>query len=400
MSFFALTAPGGLSETHDLQESLTALQKFVKTASPVVLSALWHIALALLIFFVGRWIIDRFLSRVALLDNKTRIDPGVAKFVRSLVRVGLWALLIYIIADFLGVPTASFVALLGSVGVTVGLALQGSLSNFAGGLIIMFLHPFKTGDYIKTAAEIEGTVTEIGLFYTTLRMADNKIITIPNGSLSGGNITNYNVLPVRRLSTTVGIAYEADAGRAIELLTELIHSRKPLVNPEKALVYIKELGESSVVLGLHYWVKTADYWDEAWSINRAIKETLDANGIAIPFNQLDVHLIRSFPHPAAGGKSPSPRLRRDVPPIPEKGQNTHENSQASCHHRCGMRRGGADQIPAAPAHSRPRVRAHPYAAGAAHRPSPPGADRNGGGFSHRHHAGAVRGAHHRTGRRS
>ena len=292
MSFFALTAPGGLSETHDLQESLTALQKFVKTASPVVLSALWHIALALVIFFVGRWLIDRFLSRVALLDNKTRIDPGVAKFVRSLVRVGLWALLIYIIADFLGVPTASFVALLGSIGVTVGLALQGSLSNFAGGLIIMFLHPFKTGDYIKTAAEIEGTVTEIGLFYTTLRMADNKIITIPNGSLSGGNITNYNVLPVRRLSTTVGIAYEADAGRAIELLTELIHSRKPLVNPEKALVYIKELGESSVVVGLHYWVKTADYWDEAWSINRAIKETLDANGIAIPFNQLDVHVIR------------------------------------------------------------------------------------------------------------
>ena len=109
MSFFALTAPGGLSETHDLQESLTALQKFVKTASPVVLSALWHIALAFVIFFVGRWIIDRFLSRVALLDNKTRIDPGVAKFVRSLVRVGLWALLIYIIADFLGVPTASFV---------------------------------------------------------------------------------------------------------------------------------------------------------------------------------------------------------------------------------------------------------------------------------------------------
>ena len=156
----------------------------------------------------------------------------------------------------------------------------------------MFLHPFKAGDYIKTAADIEGTVTEIGLFYTTLRMADNKIITIPNGSLSGGNITNYNVLPVRRLSTSVGIAYEADAGRAIELLTELIHSRKPLVNPEKALVYIKELGESSVVVGLHYWVKTADYWDEAWSINRAIKETLDANGIAIPFNQLDVHVIR------------------------------------------------------------------------------------------------------------
>lgn len=293
MRFFALTtATADLPEVPDIQESLTAIQKFIKTASPVVLNALWHIALALVIFFVGRWLIEKFLSRVALLDNKTKIDPGVAKFVRSLVRVALWALLIYFIADFLGVPTASFVALLGSIGVTVGLALQGSLSNFAGGLILMFLHPFKTGDYIKTASDIEGTVVEIGLFFTTLRMADNKIITIPNGNLSAGNITNYNVLPVRRLSTTVGIAYEADTARAIELLTALIKSRKPLVNPEKALVYVKELGDSSVVLGLHYWVKTDDYWDEAWSINQAIKDVLDQNGIAIPFNQLDVHVIQ------------------------------------------------------------------------------------------------------------
>ena len=293
MRFFALTtATADLPEVPDIQESLTAIQKFIKTASPVVLNALWHIALALVIFFVGRWLIEKFLSRVALLDNKTKIDPGVAKFVRSLVRVALWALLIYFIADFLGVPTASFVALLGSIGVTVGLALQGSLSNFAGGLILMFLHPFKTGDYIKTASDIEGTVVEIGLFFTTLRMADNKIITIPNGNLSVGNIINYNVLPVRRLSTTVGIAYEADTARAIELLTALIKSRKPLVNPEKALVYVKELGDSSVVLGLHYWVKTDDYWDEAWSINQAIKDVLDQNGIAIPFNQLDVHVIQ------------------------------------------------------------------------------------------------------------
>lgn len=293
MRFFALTtAAADLPEVPDIQESLTAIQKFIKTASPVVLNALWHIALALVIFFVGRWLIEKFLSRVALLDNKTKIDPGVAKFVRSLVRVALWALLIYFIADFLGVPTASFVALLGSIGVTVGLALQGSLSNFAGGLILMFLHPFKAGDYIKTASDIEGTVVEIGLFFTTLRMADNKIITIPNGNLSAGNIINYNVLPVRRLSTTVGIAYEADTARAIELLTALIKNRKPLVNPEKALVYVKELGDSSVVLGLHYWVKTDDYWDEAWSINQAIKDVLDQNGIAIPFNQLDVHVIQ------------------------------------------------------------------------------------------------------------
>ena len=291
MRFFALTtATADLPEVPDIQESLTEIQKFIKTASPVVLNALWHIALALVIFFVGRWLIEKFLSRVALLDNKTKIDPGVAKFVRSLVRVALWALLIYFIADFLGVPTASFVALLGSIGVTVGLALQGSLSNFAGGLILMFLHPFKTGDYIKTASDIEGTVVEIGLFFTTLRMADNKIITIPNGNLSAGNIINYNVLPVRRLSTTVGIAYEADTARAIELLTALIKSRKPLVNPEKALVYVKELGDSSVVLGIRGWVETSDYWQTRWDILERIKLSFDEAGIEIPYNKMDVHL--------------------------------------------------------------------------------------------------------------
>lgn len=284
---FALTA-----STPELGDSLSAIQKFINEASPLVLSALWHIVLAIVIFLAGRWLIDHFLARVALLDSKTRLDPGLCKFVRSLTRVALWALLIYLIADFLGIPTASFVALLGSVGVTVGLALQGSLSNFAGGLLIMFLHPFKTGDYIKTATDIEGTVVEIGLFFTTLRMVDNKIITLPNGSLSGGNITNYNTLPLRRLSTSVGISYEADMERAIAVLTKMLLARERLVEPENALVYVKELGDSSVVLGLHYWVKTADYWDEAWSINRAVKETLDENGIPIPYNQLDVHLVQ------------------------------------------------------------------------------------------------------------
>ena len=133
---------------------------------------------------------------------------------------------------------------------------------------------------------------EIGLFFTTLRMVDNKIITLPNGSLSSGNITNYNTLPLRRLSTSVGISYEADMERAIAVLTKMLLARERLVEPENALVYVKELGDSSVVLGLHYWVKTADYWDEAWSINRAVKETLDENGIPIPYNQLDVHLVQ------------------------------------------------------------------------------------------------------------
>ena len=202
-------------------------------------------------------------------------------------------MLIFIIMGLFGIATTSAVAVLGSAGVAVGLALQGSLSNFAGGVLILLLKPFKVGDYIiEHSHNNEGTVTEISIFYTKLLTVDNKLIVIPNGTLSNSSLTNVTNKDRRRVDLVVGIAYEADAGRAIELLTELIHSRKPLVNPEKALVYIKELGESSVVVGLHYWVKTADYWDEAWSINRAIKETLDANGIAIPFNQLDVHVIQ------------------------------------------------------------------------------------------------------------
>lgn len=267
------------------------VKKLIDQISPSLLSALWHIVVAIVIFFVGRRLINALLRKMEALDSHSHIDPGLRKFLRSLLKVGLWALLIYLVAYFLGIPTATFVALLGSVGVTIGLALQGSLSNFAGGVLLLFLHPFRIGDYIKISDEIQGSVEDIGLFYTSITTADNRVITVPNGSLSNGNIINYSACPTRRIDVTVGISYTADMQKAIEVLTAMLRTREKVVRKEDATVYVDKLDASSVNLGVRCWVARADYWDELWAINRAVKETLDENGIEIPFNQLDVHVV-------------------------------------------------------------------------------------------------------------
>lgn len=266
----------------------------IEEFSPVILASLWRVLLALIIFFVGRYVIDRFLNRAALLDQNSNVDIGLRKFVRSLLRIALWALLIYFIAHFLGIPTASFIAVLGTIGATIGLALQGSLSNFASGLLLLFTHPFKVGDYIEVESTnaVQGTVEEIGLFFTTLKTADNKHITVPNGTMAGGNIINYSACTTRRIDTVVGIAYDADVDLAIRLLTEMLRSRDKVIDKENAVVYVKTLGPSSVDLGLRCWTATEDYWEELWAIHRRTKEVLDAAGISIPFNQLDVHLVQ------------------------------------------------------------------------------------------------------------
>lgn len=269
-------------------EHLTAL---IEQYSPVLLSALWHIIVAVLAFFIGRRLINWLLARIEKMDQRSPIDVGLKKFLRSLIKVLLWALLIYLVAYFLGIPTATFVALLGSIGVTIGLALQGSLSNFAGGVLLLLLHPFRVGNYIRVSDEVQGTVNDIGLFYTRITTADNRCITIPNGALSNGNVTNYNACATRRVDTSVGISYTADADKAIALLTNMLKNREKVIRKDDCIVFIKNLGESSVDLELRCWVNSEDYWNELWAINRQIKAVLDENSIEIPYNQLDVHVV-------------------------------------------------------------------------------------------------------------
>lgn len=267
------------------------LTKLIDQYSDILLSSLWHILLALVLFFVGRRLIDALLNRIAALGDKhSHLDYGLRKFLHSLMKVGLWALLIYLIAYFIGVPTASFIAVLGSIGVTVGLALQGSLSNFAGGVLLLFLHPFRVGDFIE-AGGIKGTVTDIGLFYTCLRTVENRIINIPNGTLAGGNIINWHANDTNLLILPISISYHADIQKAVDTLTEVMNRREKVIDKDKTCVLVQELGESSVNLSMRCWVKNEDYWEEQWAINRAAKEALDAAGVEIPFNQLDVHII-------------------------------------------------------------------------------------------------------------
>ncbi len=269
---------------------MPAVKDFFTELTPTLLSVLWKIVLVIVVFFLGRKLINALLRKMTELDKYSHLDIGFRKFIRSLLKVVLWALIIYFIADLIGLPTATFVALLGSAGVAIGLALQGSLSNFAGGVLLLFLHPFRVGDYVKLNEEIQGTVNDIGLCYTSMTTPDNRVITVPNGSLSNSNIINFSGCETRRIDITVGVAYDADINLAIRALTEMVNSSEKVIRKEDTVVFVSALAASSVNLGVRCWVKQEDYWNELWELNRRTKETLDRNGIEIPFNQMDIHL--------------------------------------------------------------------------------------------------------------
>ena len=257
--------------------------------SPTVLKVFWDVVLAVLLFFVGRWLIRVLLREIDRVAERTKLDLGIRKFMRALAQIACYGLLIYSIADLVGLPTASLVAMIGSLGLTVGLALQGSLSNFASGVQLLLLQPFHVGDYI-TAAGIEGTVDMIGLFYTRIILVDNKIVNAPNSTIAGAVITNFNVMPERRIDLSVGVSYDSDLKRAKQVILDMLNSREKVIRKDETTVFIDELGDSAVKIGMRCWVKTPDYFPERWAINQQVKETLDAAGISIPFPQLDVHV--------------------------------------------------------------------------------------------------------------
>jgi len=259
----------------------------------ISLATLWNylriILLAVIIYFVGRWVIHVLQKRMDKFTEKSKMDIGVAKFLRSLVTVLCYALIIYCIADLFGVPTASFVALLGTVGLTIGLALQGSLSNLAAGIQLLLLHPFHVGDLIS-AAGVDGVVDEVGLFTTRVITLDNKEISVPNSTLTGAAITNITSLDERRTDFTVGISYRSDIARAKQVITELINAREKVIRKEETIVYVSDLSENAVILGVRYWTRTDDYWTERWNVIEDSKNALESNGVTIAFPQLDVHL--------------------------------------------------------------------------------------------------------------
>ncbi len=246
---------------------------------------------ALLLLFIGSKLIKVLRKIVKNAMTKAEADLGAIQFVDSFLKASLYVLLAFSIATSFGLDAASIVALLGSAGVAIGLALQGSLSNLAGGILLLVLKPFVVGDYIIShGAGQEGTVTEIQIFYTKLTTPDNKNVIIPNGVLANNSITNVTAQKNRRIDVVVGISYNADLKQAKEVLQTMLNEQALALEDMEKTVFVAELAASSVNLNLRCWCKKEDYWDCKAAVTENAKLALDAAGIEIPFNQIDVHM--------------------------------------------------------------------------------------------------------------
>ena len=248
-----------------------------------------NILIAILILFVASKLLKWVIKLIGNSFKKTKMDPMVAKFVLSLIKFILYFVVAITVISVLGIPTTSLIAALGTVGLTIGLALQGSLSNFAGGVLILLFKPFKIGDYIKEDVHgNEGTVVGIDLFYTKVLTVDNKTIVVPNGSLANTSLTNYTAQEKRRVDITVGISYDSDIKLAKDIIQQVLDGQDKILKDEGTSVYVDSLGDSSIVIGTRAWVKTEDYWTVRWALLEEYKAALDENGISIPYNQLEV----------------------------------------------------------------------------------------------------------------
>lgn len=246
---------------------------------------------ALIIYFVGVKLINRLCRVLKQQMKHVGTDESSKSFLLSCIKISLHIFLILMIAVRLGVDQTSVAALIGSAGVAVSLALQGGLSNFTGGLIILFLRPFSVGDYIiENGEKNEGTVEKIELYYTTLMTVDSRRIVIPNSLITNNSITNVTSMERRRLEIKVGISYDSDILAAKNILKQLIEEDEQLLDREEVQIFVDQLGDSSVVLGLRAWVSTDQFWPTKWRMNEKIKLAFDDNGIKIPYPQMDVHL--------------------------------------------------------------------------------------------------------------
>lgn len=280
------------TETQLIQEISNnpgVIRTYLQGMVPSLLGFLVQVIVAILVLLIGSRIIKFLLKLIKKSLDRSKVETGVVTFLCSLVKYSLYFILAMIILAQFGVTTSSVVAVLGSAGLTLGLALQGSLSNFAGGVLILLLKPFVVGDYIIDGATgQEGTVSSITIFYTKLLTVDNRMIMIPNGSLSNSSITNVTHMEKRRIDLVIGVSYEADLAKTKQVLSEVAQREASRLPDEPVDVYVAELADSSVQMGVRVWVKTEDYWPTKWKLTEDIKNALDANGISIPYPQMDV----------------------------------------------------------------------------------------------------------------
>lgn len=281
----------------NVQELLT-WKDYIKAEIPTITDFCLKVVLAIVVFFIGTKLIRVFIKWVRKSLERTNLDAGVVQFVCSAGKWALYLFLVFNLALWLGVQASSVAALMGTLGVTIGLGLQGGLSNLAGGILLLLFKPFVVGDYIvqDSASGCEGTVSRIEMCYTTLLSIDNKKIVIPNGTLSNSTIINVTAKESRQLEIKVGISYESDLQKAKKLLeTILLDDPDTKGGRDQMAVFVDELADSAVILGLRVWVPTDQYFPVKWRLNEKIKETFDAAGIEIPYNQMEVYVHQKNP---------------------------------------------------------------------------------------------------------
>ena len=270
---------------------VTLIEKFLQELPEKALHLGIRIVLALVFFAIGVQFIKLLRRIIKKSLNRANADVGVTQFIDSFIKIGTYAVLIMLIATSFGVDAASIIAVFGSAGVAIGLALQGSLSNLAGGVLILILKPFKVGDYIiEDTNKNEGTVSEIQIFYTKLTTPDNKTIILPNGTLANSSLTNVTHAPHRRNDMKIGISYDSDIKTAKAVLSKLLEEDEAVLKDREMLVFVDELADSSVVLGVRCFVLQDDYWAARWRLLENAKYALEEANIVIAYPQLDVHI--------------------------------------------------------------------------------------------------------------
>jgi len=274
----------------DLNAEVDQLIKASQAWIPMIMEYGSRVLLAVVTLAVGWWLINRLTVKLGHLLALRKADLALQGFISSLVNIILKVLLVVSVASMIGIQTTSFVAAIGAAGLAIGLALQGSLANFAGGVLILLFRPFKIGDWIE-AQSVSGTVDSIQIFHTVLRTGDNKTVIVPNGNLSNGIITNYNRQPTRKVVFDVGVDYDADLQKVREVLLMLADDPRVLKDPAPVVV-VSALGESAITMSLRVWVDTPNYWDVLFMFNEHARDRLRAEGVDIPFPQRVIRMVQ------------------------------------------------------------------------------------------------------------
>ena len=288
--FSFLSIEGAAEQTAEIVENVqnVNLEQVIQQVITFCVDAGKSILLAAVIFIAGRFLISVINRLVAQMMERRKIDATIQSFLRSFINILLTILLLISVVSALGVNTTSFAALLASAGVAVGMALSGNLQNLAGGLIILLFKPYKVGDYVD-AQGVSGTVKEIQIFHTVLVTPDNKIIYVPNGSLSSGSVTNYSLSQLRRVDWTVGVEYGTEIEKVRQTVLDLIKKDGRILTEPAPFIALSALADSSVNITIRVWVKNEDYWGVFFDMNQNIYEVFNREGISFPFPQVTVH---------------------------------------------------------------------------------------------------------------